>query len=117
MSGRDSDRDDFLYLRAELGIDVELALEKRSEKLGRLFGQRMVAYKRSALHQNQMATDIEGRSFPRQANSIIESFTVRHQCSRSENPVRVSADDSGIHIRGEAKIVGIDDKLLQLEDA
>ncbi len=71
---------------------------------------------RLALHQDQMAADIERWCFLRQTECIFKCVAVGHQGCRSENTLTMRMNDSGVDIAREAEIVGVDDQPLQLEN-
>lgn len=60
-----------------------------------------------------MASDIERRSFARQADSIFERVAVCHQGGRRQHAMNVRVDDSRIHVACEAEIVGINNQPFQ----
>ena len=78
MRRRNPGGNNFFYLRAQLRINIEFAAGKRGKKMARAFRKRPAGHNRWALHQNQVTTDVEGRSLSRKPNGVTKSAAIGH---------------------------------------
>jgi hypothetical protein len=78
MSWHNPGRDNLLDLCAQLAIHIKLLSGKYDQELARSFRKRLAGYKRSALHQNQMAADVKGWILSCEPNGVVESVAGSH---------------------------------------
>src|SRR5689334_15745200 len=76
-------------------------------------GQRLARNERGAADEDEVAADIEGGDFAREAHGIVEGAAVGHQGGGGENAAAVGFHDAFIDIGGEAEIIRVDHELLQ----
>lgn len=98
---------DFLDLGSKLGINIELTSGESRQNMAQFLRKRPSGKQRSPLHQHQMTTNIQRGCFKRQANGILKSVAVCHQRCRSQYAFAVRVNNAGIHVAGEAEIVGV----------
>lgn len=118
MSRAYADSKNSFDLRAQLGVGIQPITRERDHDIAQRLRQRLASEDRSALNEHKMAANVERRSAARPRDCVFEGIAIRHQRCRREDTVNMCLYDSGIHVRREAEVVGIDNQTLQsLEDS
>ena len=63
--------------------------------------------------ENKMNANIKARIRVGELDSVVKRVAIGHKCRCGKDAIHMGVHDSGIHIPGEAEIVGVDDQTFQ----